>query len=63
MSKITTQRWLMNRRDALRGIGVTMALPLLECIAPQLLAHSGFVYAPNNASGMFRDSFPSMLRP
>jgi len=30
------KKWLMNRRDALKGIGVSLGLPLLECMIPSL---------------------------
>ena len=55
MSNIQSQRWLLNRRHFLRGIGTTMALPLLDAMIP-LRAHgaaastprrSVFVYIPN----------------
>lgn len=32
MSNINLNRWRMNRRDALRGLGVSIALPLLDCM-------------------------------
>ena len=57
MSTITTQKWLMNRRFALRGIGVSMALPVLECMRPLRAAEkiqkpkrSVFVYLPNGVN-------------
>ena len=57
MSTITTQKWLMNRRFALRGIGVSMALPMLECMRPLRAAEkiqkpkrSVFVYLPNGVN-------------
>jgi hypothetical protein len=50
-----TDRWLISRRSALRGLGVTIALPLLEAMrprpargaAPQPPVRLAFVYAPN----------------
>ena len=57
MSTITTQKWLMNRRFALRGIGVSMDLPMLECMRPLRAAEkiqkpkrSVFVYLPNGVN-------------
>ena len=34
MSNIRSQRWLLNRRHFLRGLGTTMALPLLDAMIP-----------------------------
>ena len=34
MSNINTQKWLLNRRHVLRGIGASIALPLLNCMRP-----------------------------
>ena len=34
MANINTRDWLLDRRHFLRGVGVTMALPLLECMLP-----------------------------
>lgn len=34
MSNIQSQRWILHRRHFLRGIGVTMALPLLDAMMP-----------------------------
>ena len=34
MSNIQSQRWLLNRRHFLRGLGTTMALPLLNAMVP-----------------------------
>ena len=57
MSTITTQKWLMNRRYALRGIGVSMALPMLQCMCPLRAANnqdkpkrSVFIYLPNGVN-------------
>ncbi len=59
MSNILTQRWLLNRRHFLRGLGATVALPLLDCMNP-LRAHAAetaakprrsvFVYIPNGVN-------------
>jgi Protein of unknown function (DUF1552) len=47
----------LNRRTFLRGLGVTMALPLLEAMAPRALAAAGkspvrmaFIYVPNGVN-------------
>ena len=57
MSTITTQKWLMNRRYALKGIGVSMALPMLQCMRPLRAANnkdqpkrSVFIYLPNGVN-------------
>ena len=34
MSNILAQRWLLSRRHFLRGLGATMALPLLDAMVP-----------------------------
>ena len=34
MAHFLSQSWLLNRREALRGLGVLVALPLLECMQP-----------------------------
>jgi len=62
MSNILTQNWLLNRRHFLRGIGATVALPLLNAMVPTRVrgaaAEAGkprrsvFVYIPNGVNGM-----------
>ena len=59
MSNILTQRWLLNLRHFLRGLGATMALPLLDAMTPLRAAaaaakprRSVFVYIPNGVNGM-----------
>ncbi len=61
MSNIIAQRWLLNRRHFLRGVGATMALPLLNSMVPLRAAASDaankprrsvFVYIPNGVNGM-----------
>src|SRR3954447_18362389 len=59
MSNILTQRWLLSRRHFLRGLGATVALPLLDCMRP-LRSLAGeesarprravFVYIPNGVN-------------
>jgi len=57
MSHIRRNRWQMSRRQVLRGLGVTMALPLFDCMAasPELSAptkpkRSVFLYIPNGVN-------------
>ncbi|MCE9604320.1 MAG: DUF1552 domain-containing protein [Planctomycetia bacterium] len=56
MSNINLRRWRMNRRQMLRGLGVTMALPLLDCMAAAEPAASSkpkrsvFLYIPNGVN-------------
>src|SRR5258708_6124741 len=62
MSNILTQNWLLNRRHFLRGIGATIALPLLNAMVPTRARGVGveagkprrsvFVYIPNGVNGM-----------
>jgi hypothetical protein len=61
MPNILTQRWLLNRRHFLRGLGATMALPLLNAMIPASARaaaaaakprRSVFVYIPNGVNGM-----------
>jgi hypothetical protein len=59
MSNIMSQRWLLSRRHFLRGLGATMALPLLDAMMPLRAAsapakprRSVFVYVPNGVNGM-----------
>lgn len=63
MSNIRSQRWLLNRRHFLRGLGTTMALPLLDAMVPMQARaaaaavaakprRSVFVYIPNGVNGM-----------
>lgn len=54
MSNINLNRWRMSRRQVLRGLGVTMALPLLDCMAasptPLKPKRSVFLYIPNGVN-------------
>src|SRR6195952_1699654 len=62
MSNIITQSWLLNRRHFLRGLGTTVALPLLDAMIPMRVSaaqsaaakprRSVFVYIPNGVNGM-----------
>ena len=59
MSNILSERWLLSRRHFLRGLGTTIALPLLNAMLPAR-AHaepekprrSVFIYIPNGVNGM-----------
>src|SRR5947208_1075179 len=49
--------WLLNRRHLLRGAGVAMALPLLDCMRPlraepqrERAKRSVFMYLPNGVN-------------
>lgn len=59
MSNIVTEKWLLNRRHFLRGMGAAVALPLLDCMTPLRAAagvvaakpkRSVFVYIPNGVN-------------
>ncbi len=61
MSYFNSNRWLLSRRQVLRGVGVSLGLPLLECmIAPGTAAptaspaakpkRSVFLYIPNGVN-------------
>ena len=60
MSNILAQRWLLDRRHFLRGVGATVALPLLDSMTPLRATaapadkprRSVFVYVPNGVNGM-----------
>ena len=58
---LNTGRWRISRRHALRGIGATVALPLLDCMSPSVRAagpaakntapkRSVFLYIPNGVN-------------
>jgi hypothetical protein len=54
---VVKQSWLLNRRHVLRGLGVSIALPMLNCMRPLLAApaapkakRSVFVYLPNGVN-------------
>lgn len=63
MSNILTHKWLLNRRHVLRGIGASVALPLLDCMVPLRVSaadaaaskaakpkRSVFIYIPNGVN-------------
>ena len=54
MANFLRQNWLLDRRHVLKGLGVSLALPLLDCMRPLLAAdkanrpkRSVFIYLPN----------------
>lgn len=57
MAHFLSQSWLLDRRHVLRGLGVTLALPLLDCMRPLRAAdatkrakRSVFIYLPNGVN-------------
>ena len=57
MAHFLSQNWLLNRRHALRGMGVALSLPLLECMQPLRATETStrprrsiFVYLPNGVN-------------
>lgn len=57
MAKFLTQNWLLSRRHVLKGLGVSLALPFLECMRPLRAAEqtprvkrSAFMYLPNGVN-------------
>jgi hypothetical protein len=57
MANIFSQHWLLNRRHVLRGLGVSLALPLLDCMRPLRAGEAAtrakrsvFIYLPNGVN-------------
>lgn len=57
MAHFLAQNWLLDRRHVLRGFGVALALPLLDCMRPLRAADSAkrakrsvFIYLPNGVN-------------
>jgi hypothetical protein len=57
MANILSQHWLLNRRHVLRGLGVSLVLPLLDCMRPLRAGdaatrakRSVFIYLPNGVN-------------
>jgi hypothetical protein len=57
MAHFLSQNWIMNRRHVLRGLGVSLALPLLDCMRPLRAAETAlrpkrsvFIYLPNGVN-------------
>ena len=56
---IRKQKWLINRRHALKGLGVSLALPMFDCMRPLHAKSSAkkiapirsvFIYLPNGVN-------------
>ena len=57
MAHFLSQKWLLSRREVLRGLGASLALPLLDCMQPLRAAEknaqarrSVFIYLPNGVN-------------
>ena len=58
MARFLSQNWLVSRREMLRGAGVAMTLPMLDCMRPLCAAdkpaaqprRSVFIYMPNGVN-------------
>ena len=57
MAHFLSQRWLLSRREVLRGLGSSLALPLLDCMQPLRAVEqdararrSVFIYLPNGVN-------------
>jgi hypothetical protein len=54
MSNLSLKKWQISRRHFLRGVGATIALPLLDCMAalpaPSKPKRSVFLYIPNGVN-------------
>src|SRR5438874_473815 len=57
MTTTRSQSWLLSRRHVLRGLGVSLALPLLDCMSPLLATDKAapakrcvFIYLPNGVN-------------
>jgi hypothetical protein len=57
MANILSQHWLLSRRHVLRGLGVSLTLPLLDCMRPLRAGdaatpakRSVFIYLPNGVN-------------
>lgn len=58
MAQYLSQKWLLDRRHFLRGLGVSMGLPLLDAMRPLRAAEAGeerarrsaFIYLPNGVN-------------
>lgn len=58
MANIHLKRWRFNRRQVLRGMGVSIALPMLDCMAqsstPAQPKRSVFIYITNGVNTLTR---------
>ncbi|MBC8116950.1 MAG: hypothetical protein H7062_21345, partial [Candidatus Saccharimonas sp.] len=57
MANFPSQNWRLSRRHVLRGLGITLALPLLDCMRPSRAAETAtrakrsvFIYLPNGVN-------------
>src|SRR5438046_1753830 len=57
MANILSQHWLLSRRHVLRGLGISLALPLLDCMRPLRASETArpakrsvFIYLPNGVN-------------
>ena len=57
MANVLSQKWVLNRRHFLTGLGVSMALPMLQCMRPLRAAEAPaqprrnvFIYLPNRVN-------------
>ena len=57
MANLLSQNWLLDRRHFLRGLGVSLALPFLDCMRPLRASEdadrprrSVFIYLPNGVN-------------
>ena len=57
MAHFLSQKWLLSRREVLRGLGASLALPLLDCMQPLRAVEknaqarrSVFIYLPNGVN-------------
>jgi hypothetical protein len=57
MARFLSQSWLLNRRHVLKGLGVSLSLPLLNCMQPLRAAETAtrakrsvFIYLPNGVN-------------
>ena len=57
MANFLSQKWLLPRRHFLRGLGVSLGLPMLDCMRPLRATEAAeqprrsiFVYLPNGVN-------------
>ena len=69
MSHFNARNWLLDRRHVLRGVGASMALPLLDCMLPARPTEgagkpkrSVFIYIPNGVNTLVVAAKPSRFR-
>jgi hypothetical protein len=63
---IRKQNWLINRRHALKGLGVSLALPMFDCMRP---LHAKVICKKNSANqecvhlSSQRSKYPGLSNP